>query len=89
MQMEATCESIEGQYVHSLNPTISALTLGKPTFLFEGSFLVTLSCSLFQDLQLQDYRRLLVVRCSEFFPYRFEGMSKLYVSCSLSSNNSV
>ncbi|KAH8976595.1 hypothetical protein EDB92DRAFT_1757716, partial [Lactarius akahatsu] len=50
MQMEANCENVDGRYVHSLNPAISILRPGKPTFLFEGSFLVTLSCSLLQDL---------------------------------------
>ncbi|KAH8993073.1 hypothetical protein EDB86DRAFT_2805800 [Lactarius hatsudake] len=74
MGMEATCESIDGRYVHSLNPVVSVLSPGKPTFLFEGSFLVTLSCSLFQELQPQDYRSLPVVRRTEYFPYRFEGM---------------
>ncbi|KAI9433597.1 hypothetical protein H4582DRAFT_2060981 [Lactarius indigo] len=75
MRMEATCESIDGRHVHALNPTVSVLSPGKPTFLFEGSFLVTLSCSLFQDLQPQDYRSLPVVRRTEFFPYRFEGLA--------------
>ncbi|KAH9009790.1 hypothetical protein EDB85DRAFT_2282777 [Lactarius pseudohatsudake] len=75
MQMEANCENVNGRYVHSLNPVISILRPGKPTFLFEGSFLVTLSCSLFQDLRSQDYQRLLVLRRTEFFPYRFEGMA--------------
>ncbi|KAI9430083.1 hypothetical protein H4582DRAFT_2064198 [Lactarius indigo] len=75
MRMEATCESIDGRHVHALNPTVSVLSPGKPTFLFEGSFLVTLSCSLFQDLQPQDYRSLPVVRHTEFFPYRFKGLA--------------
>ena len=77
MQMEATCESVDSQYVHPLNPAVSVLTPGRPTFLFEGSFLVTLSCNLFQDLQLWDYQSLPMVRHTEFFPYRFEGMSRL------------
>ncbi|KAH9027882.1 hypothetical protein EDB85DRAFT_2170547 [Lactarius pseudohatsudake] len=72
MQMEANCENINGRYVHSLNPVISVLRPGKPMFLFEGSFLVTLSCSLFQDLRSQDYQSLPVVRRTEFFPYRSE-----------------
>ena len=55
MHMEATCKNIDGQYTHLLNPSISVLRPGKPTFLFKGSFLVTLSCSLFQDLWQQDY----------------------------------
>ncbi|KAH9170291.1 hypothetical protein EDB89DRAFT_2190372 [Lactarius sanguifluus] len=75
MQMEANCENIDGRYVHSLNPAISILRPGKPTFLFEGSFLVTLSCSLFQDLRSQDYQSLPVLRRTEFFPYRFDGMA--------------
>ncbi|KAH9031260.1 hypothetical protein EDB84DRAFT_1271103 [Lactarius hengduanensis] len=75
MQMEATCESVGGQYVHSLNPAVLVMSPGKPTFLFEGSFLVTLSCSLFQDLQPHDYRSLPEVRRTECFPYRSEGMA--------------
>ena len=74
MHMEATCENVDGRYIHLLNPAISVLRPGKPTFLFEGSFLVTLSCSMFQDLWPQDYQSLPVVRQIEFFPYRFEGM---------------
>ncbi|KAF8257899.1 hypothetical protein EI94DRAFT_1774312 [Lactarius quietus] len=70
----ATCEGIDGRYIHLLNPAISVLRPGRPTFLFEGSFLVTLSCSMFQDLWQEDYRVLPVVRHTEFFPYRFEGM---------------
>ncbi|KAH9050407.1 hypothetical protein EDB83DRAFT_2522604 [Lactarius deliciosus] len=75
MQMEANCENVDGRYVHSLNPVISVLRPRKLMFLFEGSFLVTLSCSLFQDLWSQDYQSLPVVRCTEFFPYHFEGMA--------------
>ena len=87
MRMEATCENIDGRYIHLLNPAISVLRPGKPTFLFEGSFLVTLSCSLFQDLRPQDYRALPVVRRTEFFPYRFEGMLEL-ISQLLQTNDS-
>ena len=79
MRMDAVCEGVNGQYIHSLNPAISILAPGKPTFLFEGSFLVTLSCSLFQDLRPQDYRRLPLVRGTDFFPYRFEGMMGLCI----------
>ena len=70
MFMEATCENVDGQYVHLLNPSISVLIPGKPTFLFESSFLVNLSCSLFQELQPEDYRHLPMVKRSEYFPYR-------------------
>jgi hypothetical protein len=55
MCMEAMCENVNGQYVHLLNPSISVLRPGKPMFLFESSFLVNLSCALFQDLQPEDY----------------------------------
>ncbi|KAH8992884.1 hypothetical protein EDB86DRAFT_2806045, partial [Lactarius hatsudake] len=82
MQMEANCENVDGRYVHSLNPAISILRPGKPTFLFEGSFLVTLSCSLFQDLRSQDYQRLLVLRHTEFFPYCFKGTLGPYINYS-------
>jgi hypothetical protein len=55
MFMEATCENMDGQYVHLLNPSISVLRPIKPTFLFKSSLLVNMSCSLFQDLQPEDY----------------------------------
>jgi hypothetical protein len=74
MGMEAMCKNVDGQYAHSLNPSISVLRPGKPTFLFESSFLVNLSCALFQDLQPEDYQRLPVVKWTEAFPYRISGM---------------
>jgi hypothetical protein len=72
--MEATCENVQGQYVHLLNPSIAVLKARNPMFLFESSFLVNLSCNLFQDLQPEDYRRLPAVKCSDFFPYCMSGM---------------
>ena len=74
MHMDATCENMIGQYVHLLNPSISVLRPGQPTFLFKSSFLVNLSCSLFQALQPEDHRHLPVVKRSEFFPYRMLGV---------------
>ena len=79
MHMDAICEGVDGQYIHSLNPVISIPAPGKLTFLFEGSFLVTLSCSLFQVLRPQDYQWLPLVRGSDFLPYRFEGMTGPHV----------
>jgi hypothetical protein len=73
MCMEATCENVEGQYAHLLNPSISVLKPGNPTFLFESSFLVNLSCVLFQDLWPEDYRHLPRVKRTETFPYRMSG----------------
>ena len=88
MYMDTTCENVIGQYVHLLNPSISVLTPGKPMFLFKSSFLVNLSCSLFQDLQPEDHWRLPMVKCSEFFPYHMSGefislYSLVYYSISL------
>ncbi|KAH9020793.1 hypothetical protein EDB85DRAFT_2094831 [Lactarius pseudohatsudake] len=41
MSMEATCDSVHGQYIHLLNPSISVLRPGKPTFLLQGLFRVS------------------------------------------------
>ena len=73
MCMEAMCKNVDGQYVHPLNPSVSVLKPGKPMFLFESSFLVNLSCTLFQDLQPEDYQRLPWVKRTEAFPYRMSG----------------
>ncbi|KAH9055083.1 hypothetical protein EDB83DRAFT_2225333 [Lactarius deliciosus] len=56
LQMEVLCDNIPGQGVHPINPSLSVQKLGKPTFLFESTFLVTLSCNLFQELRQQDRR---------------------------------
>ena len=75
LQMEALCDNVPGQGVHLINPSLSIQTPGKPTFLFESTFLVTLSCNLFQELRPQDRRNLPLVKRSEYFPYRSSGVS--------------
>jgi len=74
LQMEASCDNISGQHVHPINPSVSIQRPGKPTFLFESTFLVTLSCGLFQQLRPEDRKTLPVIQCSEFFPYRNSGV---------------
>ncbi|KAH9045859.1 hypothetical protein EDB83DRAFT_2523436 [Lactarius deliciosus] len=39
-RIEASCESVDGRYVHALNPAVSVLSPGKLTFLFEGNLLL-------------------------------------------------
>ncbi|RDB18817.1 hypothetical protein Hypma_014567 [Hypsizygus marmoreus] len=73
LQMEAVCENIPGRLVHPVNPAISMRTPGKPTYLFESSFLVTLSASLHQELLPQDLRSAPNVKQTEHYPYRWEG----------------
>ena len=75
LQMEASCDNIPGQHVHPINPSVSIQSPGKPTFLFESTFLVTLSCGLFQQLRPEDRKTLPVIQRSEFFPYRSSGAS--------------
>jgi hypothetical protein len=50
LKMGALCDDILGQYVHPINPSVSVHQPGNPTFLFEGAFLITLACGLFQEL---------------------------------------
>ena len=73
LQMEALYDNIPGRFVHPVNPLISVRNPEHPTFLFESTFLVTLSCNLFQGLAPQDRWHLPVVKRSEFFPYRYLG----------------
>jgi hypothetical protein len=74
LQMEASCDNISGQHVHPVNPSVSIQRPGKPTFLFESTFLVTLSCGLFQQLQPEDRKSLPAIQRSESFPYRNSGV---------------
>ena len=73
LSMEASCDNIPGQNIHPINPSVSVQNPGKPTFLFESTFLVTLSCTLFQELRPQDRKNIPVVKQSEHFPYRNSG----------------
>ncbi|KAH9041867.1 hypothetical protein EDB83DRAFT_2524007 [Lactarius deliciosus] len=75
LQMEALCDNIPGRVVHPINPSLSVQKPGKPMFLFESTFLVTLSCNLFQELRPQDKRNLPVIKQSENVPYRSLGAS--------------
>ena len=71
--MEASCDNIPGQHVHPINPLVSIQRPGKPTFLFESTFLVTLSYGLSQELRSEDRKSLPVIQHSEFFPYHYLG----------------
>ena len=73
LQMESACDNIPGQGVHPINPSLSIQRPGQPTFLFKSTFLVTLSCNLFQELRPQERKNLPVIKRSEFFPYRSSG----------------
>ena len=74
-RMGSLCNDIIGRYVHPINPSISIHQPGKPTFLFESTFLVTLSCNLFQELAPQDQKNIPKIKRSEDFPYRSSGTS--------------
>lgn len=78
--MDASCDNVQGDYIHPINPSISVQRPGMPTFLFESTFLVTVSCSLFEGLHPQDHRRLPNVKVSEYFPYRSSGELDLFSS---------
>jgi hypothetical protein len=73
-RMGSSCEDVIGRYVHPINPSVSIHQPGKPIFLFESEFLVTLSCNLFQELASQDRKNLPKVKLTENFPYRSSSM---------------
>ena len=75
LNMEVSCDNIPGQDIHPINPSVSVQKPGNPTFLFESTFLVTLSCTLFQELRPQDHKNILLVKQTEIFPYRYSGTS--------------
>jgi hypothetical protein len=73
LQMEVLCDNIPGQGVHPINPSLSIQRPGQHTFLFESTFLVTLSCNLFQELRPQEQKNLPVIKQSEYFPYQSDS----------------
>ena len=73
LKMEGSCDNVPGRDIHPINPSVSIQKPGNPTFLFESTFLVTLSCNLFQELRPQDRKNIPVVKKSEHFPYRNSG----------------
>ena len=62
LNMEVSCDNIPGQDIHPINPSVSVQKPGSPTFLFESTFLVTLSCTLFQELRPQDQKNIPVAK---------------------------
>ncbi|KAN0115728.1 hypothetical protein V8E52_006674, partial [Russula decolorans] len=70
LKMGTLCDDILGQYVHPINPSVSVHQPGNPTFLFEGAFLITLACSLFQELAPHERKNLPKVKPLDSFPYR-------------------
>ncbi|KAI0282409.1 hypothetical protein BC826DRAFT_874317, partial [Russula brevipes] len=72
-KMGPSCNDVMGHHVHPINPTVSVQRPGKPAFLFESMFLVTLACNLFQELMTQDRKDLPKVKRCEDFPYQSSG----------------
>ena len=75
LNMEASCDNVPGQNIHPINPSVSIQNPGNLMFLFESTFLVTLSCMLFQELKPQDRKNIPVVKHTEHFPYHSSGVS--------------
>ena len=69
LQMEFTCDSVPGQFAHLINPSILVHMPGKPTYLLESSFLVSLASMLYEELLPQDHHKIPVTKHSLFFPY--------------------
>ena len=84
LKMGSSCDDILGQYVHPINPSVSVHRAGNPTFLFEGAFLITLACSLFQELAPYDRKNLPKVKQSNDFPYRSSGKLLVFILFDLS-----
>jgi hypothetical protein len=86
LKMDSSCDDILGQYVHPINPFVSVHQPRNPTFLFEGTLLITLACNLFQELAPHERKNLLKVKQSDRFPYRSSGMTLLVFVLSILNN---
>ena len=68
--MDERSFTIPGKLVQSLNPTISRTHTNLPWYLFQGTFLVALSASLFQQMSVSALRSVPKLAPNKEFPYR-------------------
>ncbi|KAJ6577547.1 hypothetical protein B0H19DRAFT_932108, partial [Mycena capillaripes] len=61
---------VPGHLIHPLNPTVSNLTPGKPTYLFASDVLITVAANIDSQLLPVHYNALPEVQHLESFPYR-------------------
>ncbi|KAK6984091.1 hypothetical protein R3P38DRAFT_2663109 [Favolaschia claudopus] len=73
LKFEGLCSNLPGNLVHPLNPAVSILETGKPTYLFDSTTLVTMAAAIHEQMRPADFLLAPKVQRTEAFPYRNQG----------------
>ncbi|KAJ7858769.1 hypothetical protein B0H13DRAFT_2356369 [Mycena leptocephala] len=68
-----TCINVAGNLVHPMNPEVSVLKAGQPTYLFNSSTLITVAATIHDQMCPTDFMLVPKVKKTENFPYRHKG----------------
>jgi hypothetical protein len=61
---------VPGRLIQSINPSLSETHTGAPFYLFQSTFLVALTASLFQSLTISDLKNVPKLNATPEYPYR-------------------
>ncbi|KAJ7200082.1 hypothetical protein B0H12DRAFT_1289370 [Mycena haematopus] len=70
-----TCMNVPGNLIHPMNPEVSMLQVGKPTYLFDSGTLITVAATIHDQLRPTDLMRVPKVKRTDTFPYRAQGQA--------------
>ncbi|KAJ7085187.1 hypothetical protein B0H15DRAFT_988746 [Mycena belliarum] len=73
LKFEGLCSNVPGNLVHPLNPSVSVVNIGSPTYLFDSQTLLTAAASIHGQMVTRDFICVPKVRRSDTFPYRHGG----------------
>ncbi|KAJ7930728.1 hypothetical protein B0H13DRAFT_1858536 [Mycena leptocephala] len=69
----ATCINVVGNLIHPMNPEVSILQAGHPTYLFDSATLITAAATIHDQMRPTDFMLVPKVTQTETFPYRHKG----------------
>jgi hypothetical protein len=75
-----TCINVAGNLVHPMNPEVSVLKAGQPTYLFNSSTLITVAATIHDQMCPTDFMLVPKVKKTENFPYRHKGKSSKFIA---------
>ncbi|KAJ6616570.1 hypothetical protein B0H10DRAFT_2219397 [Mycena sp. CBHHK59/15] len=73
LKFEATCAIVPGNLIHPMNPAVSILVAGKPTYLFDSATLITAATTIHDQMRPADFMLVPKVKRTDTFPYRNGG----------------
>ncbi|KAJ7782583.1 hypothetical protein DFH07DRAFT_764716 [Mycena maculata] len=74
LSLEAACSNLPGNLIHPLNPVVSVVETGKPTYLFDSHSLLTSAATIHGQMLPADFFLVPKVKRTSAFPYRRGGL---------------